>query len=259
MSAENPYAPPAATVQDVSASPDGRGFLPDGRKVDAGRGLAWITEAFSMVFAQLGPWVLMWIVMLVIFILLGLIPFLGVVSNVLMPVFFAGVIHAAWKQDSGERIEVGDLFAGFREKFGPLALVGLLFLVAAVVVFGVIFAIAGVTIFASVMQGGSNAIGRNIGLILLAVPLLLLVSLAVYSLVWFAPALVLRHDLSPVDAMKTSFRVTLRNWPAVLLYGVVATVVALIAMIPFGLGLLIAGPALVVSFYTAYRDLFLES
>ncbi|GAA5173694.1 hypothetical protein GCM10025771_01540 [Niveibacterium umoris] len=259
MSAENPYSPPSATVQDAPATPDSRGFLPQGRKVDAGRGVAWITEAFSMVFAQLGTWVLLWLVMFVIMFILGVIPLLGVVSNVLMPVFTAGVIFAAARQDAGERVEVGDLFAGFREKFGPLALAGLLFLVAAVVIGGGIALILGLTVLGSVMAGGASAVARNIGIILLAFPLILVVLLAIYSLIWFAPALILRHDFQPVDAMKASFHVTLRNWPAVLVYGLVATVVVIIAAIPFGLGLLVAGPALLVSFYTAYRDLFLES
>lgn len=258
MSAENPYTPPVATVQDAPAAVDTRGFLPEGRTVDAGRGVAWITEAFSMVFAQLGSWVLLWLAMFVILFVLGMIPLLGIVSNVLMPVFAAGVIYAAAKQDSGERIEVGDLFAGFREKFGPLALSGLLFLVAAIVIGGGLTVILGFTVFASLMSGGASALGRNIGLVLLALPLIFVVVLTLYSLVWFAPALILRHDFQPVDALKTSFKVTLRNWSAVLIYGIVAFIVLIVAAIPFGLGVLIAGPALLVSVYTAYRDLFLE-
>ncbi|MCX9154745.1 BPSS1780 family membrane protein [Niveibacterium sp. 24ML] len=258
MSAENPYSPPVATVKDVVESADGAGFLPEGRKVAAGRGLAWITEAFSMVFAQLGPWVLMWLLMMVIIVVLSMIPLLGMVSNILLPVLFAGFIVAAAKQDAGERVEVGDLFAGFREKFGPLALVGLLFLVASFVVFGIIFAVGAVTVFASVMSGGSQALLANIGLLLLAIPVFMAAGLLVYSLIWFAPALVLRHDMQPLDAMKTSFKVTLRNLPAAIVFSLVATVVMIIAVIPFGLGLLVAGPAMSVSIYTAYRDLFLE-
>ena len=257
MSAENPYSPPAATVKDVVEPSVAGGFLPEGRKVDAGRGLAWITEAFSMVFAAPGNWVLLWLAMFVILLILGMIPLLGIVSYVLTPVLMAGVIHAAARQDSGDTFEVGDLFAGFREKFGPLALSGLLFVVAATVIGGGLALILGFTVFASLMGGGSTAIARNLGIIIIAMPLILVVIMAIYSLVWFAPALILRHDFQPVDAMKLSMKVTLRNWAAVLVYGIAAFVVVLIAAIPFGLGLLIAGPALLVSFYTAYRDLFL--
>ncbi|WP_183636192.1 BPSS1780 family membrane protein [Niveibacterium umoris] len=217
--------------------------------------MKWITEAFSMVFAQLGTWMLIGLVMFVMmFVLftLGNVQLLGMLRTVLMPVFLAGVIYAAARQEGGERVRVGDLFAGFREKFAPLALVGLLWSFIGIVASQVLLELTGIKSF---MAWGP---GVGLGLILLAFLFLLLLAPSFYALMWLAPALVLRHDLSPVEAMKNSFRITLRNSRAVIHYVVVGAIVMLIALIPFGLGLLIAFPVLLVSLYTAYRDLFIE-
>jgi uncharacterized membrane protein len=43
-----------------------------------------------------------------------------------------------------------------------------------------------------------------------------------------------------------------------LLYFLLAMVLILIAIIPFGLGLLVAGPVMYASIYAAYRDIFIE-
>jgi uncharacterized membrane protein len=59
-----------------------------------------------------------------------------------------------------------------------------------------------------------------------------------------------------VQALAQSFRACLRNIVPFLLYGVLLTIIFLIAAIPLGLGLLVAVPVLIASVYTAYRDIF---
>ena len=56
---------------------------------------------------------------------------------------------------------------------------------------------------------------------------------------WFAPALVMIHDMPPIDAMKASFFGCLRNVVPFLLYGIVMLVGAFVAALPLGLGFLI--------------------
>jgi uncharacterized membrane protein len=75
---------------------------------------------------------------------------------------------------------------------------------------------------------------------------------------WFAPALVMIHDMAPIEAMKASFFACLRNLVPFLLYGLVMFIAAVIAVIPFGLGMLVWVPVAVASTYVAYRQIFTE-
>jgi uncharacterized membrane protein len=75
---------------------------------------------------------------------------------------------------------------------------------------------------------------------------------------WFAPALVMMHDMKPLAAMKASFVACIRNFIPFLVYGIVMTIAAIVAMIPFGLGLLVWMPVAIASTYIAYRDIFTE-
>jgi uncharacterized membrane protein len=75
---------------------------------------------------------------------------------------------------------------------------------------------------------------------------------------WFAPALVMMHDMPPVDAMKASFFGCFRNFVPFLLYGLVMFVGAIVAVIPFGLGMLVWVPVAIASSYVGYRQIFTE-
>ena len=75
----------------------------------------------------------------------------------------------------------------------------------------------------------------------------------------FAPALIVMHDVTAVEAMKLSFTGCLRNILPFLLYGLVAMLLGIIAAIPFGLGFLVLMPVLTASIFAAYRQIFTES
>ena len=73
---------------------------------------------------------------------------------------------------------------------------------------------------------------------------------------WFAPALVMLGRLSPMDAAKESFMACLRNFLAFLVYGIVMGLLAIVAIIPLGLGLLVWVPVMIASTYAGYRQIF---
>ena len=73
-----------------------------------------------------------------------------------------------------------------------------------------------------------------------------------------APALVVFQGEGVIDSMKASFAGCLKNIVPFLVYGVVFFLLALVAMIPIGLGWLVLGPMLSASVYTSYRDIYLR-
>jgi uncharacterized membrane protein len=94
---------------------------------------------------------------------------------------------------------------------------------------------------------------------LLAVLLILALMIPVIMALWFAPALVLLRDQPATAALRQSFRACLKNLVPFVLYAFILFVLALLAFIPAGLGLLVLGPVVFGSTYAAYRDLFLPS
>ena len=124
----------------------------------------------------------------------------------------------------------------------------------------VVLLITGVGVFAVMAGGGQDAAATGAAAltILLAVLIALALSMPLLMAVWFAPPLVVFHDLGAVEAMKASFTGCLRNVVPFLVYGIVALVLLFVAMLPLLLGLLVATPVLLASIYTSYRDVYLR-
>ncbi|MBI2294890.1 MAG: hypothetical protein HYU76_02330 [Betaproteobacteria bacterium] len=258
MSEVNPYKPPSSHVADVApAAADEGSFIEGGRAVGAGRGWAWIAEAFQMFRSSPGTWIVIIIVLAVILIVVGLVPLLGSLANIaLLPVFTGGIMIGCHGLRQGGTLEIGHVFAGFREHAGKLVIIGLLSIAAWIVVAIPTIAMIGGGTFFALLRGdpaSAELMGRGVALALLV---MLALSIPVYMALWFAPALVTLRNLAPTDALKQSFRACLKNIIPFLLYGVVMLVLSMIAVIPLGLGLLVVGPMLMASVYVAYRDIF---
>ena len=243
----------------VSAAPDSEtgGFNAAGRTVGPGRGWDWIVEAWALFRKQPGIWILLAVVLGVLCIAIGMIPVLGSLANaLLLPIFGAGLMLGCKAQDQGGALEIAHLFAGFKQRTGDLVLVGVFNLVAWVVIVLLVIAVVGAGAFTAMLHGDGHGAGIPMLSMLLGLLLIAALSLPVYMATWFAPALIVLHEMPPVAALKASFYGCLRNWLPFLVYGVVLFVFCLVAAIPAGLGFLVLVPVIAASVYTAYRDIF---
>jgi len=75
---------------------------------------------------------------------------------------------------------------------------------------------------------------------------------------WYAPALVVMHDVKPLAAMKESLLACIRNFFTLVVYSIVMLVAMFIAIIPFGLGMIVWVPLAITSTYVSYRQIFTE-
>lgn len=261
-SAHNPYAPPAATIADEhDAGPEGR-FIPSGRSVPAGNGFAWIGGGWNAFRQSPGAWIAMILVLLVLWFVLALIPFINILTGLLYPVFVGGLMIACENQRRNGRLELGDLFAGFQQKFGSLVLVGVISFGLGLLSLIPLLLIFGASIFGAVLAGNQSSLalgGLSVGLILFGVLFMLVISCLVWSLVWFAPALITLHELPTLAALKGSFSACWRNPFAGLLYGIAAFVLLILGAIPLLLGWLVVMPILAASIHASYRDIFIEA
>jgi len=256
----NPYQQPQAELE-VESEP-GDFDLVDPKKLSFGDGWGWITEGYRLFRMQTGVWIGAFIIFFVINIVLSIIPFVNILANLLMPVFTAGFMVGAYKLFNGEDFELGDLFAGFKQRTGALIAVGALYFVGIIVVtiafMGVLFGTMGMGAMNDIAAGGAAAAGS---------PMLVLALLVGFGLVmmvvmayWFAPALVvLNEDIGAIQAMRMSFKACSRNLLPFTLYGFAALVLGIVAMIPLGLGLFVWVPVLTASIFAGYRQIFTDT
>ena len=261
--AENPYAAPRTRVDDVQASLAEGDFIAEGRGVPAGHGWRWIADAWTFMGDQrwtfIGVILLYWLLVIAV----SFVPGLGGLAVALFsPVISGGIMLGCEAVRRGERLEVGHLFAGFQRHFGKLVAIGAISLGLGVLVAIVMVAILGVS-FAGVFLGGAEPSPEQIAgmgmTIALAVLVALAISIPVYMLVWFAAPLIVLADVDVGTALKSSFSACLKNIVPFLVWGVMALLLGILAMIPIMLGWLLLGPVLMVSVYTGYRDIFYET
>jgi uncharacterized membrane protein len=257
---DNPFAPPRAAV--LEAQPAEGEYVPDGQKVAASHGTRWISEGWTLFKASPGTWVGLFFVFAVLSIVLAVIPMGSLVSSLCYAAIVAGIMLGCRSLEQGGPLHIGHLFAGFNKNTGSLLLVGVLYLVGMMLI-GLIAGVA-VAVLLPFAMGPKFAFDDFSSLMTLA-PWLLLVVLVVLALMmplimalWFAPALVVFHDVQPMAAMRSSFQGCLRNFMPFLTYGVVFLLLGILAAIPFGLGFLILMPVMWGSMYAAYRDIYVR-
>jgi uncharacterized membrane protein len=64
------------------------------------------------------------------------------------------------------------------------------------------------------------------------------------------------HGVAPMEALKASLVTCIRNFIPFLVYSIVMTALAIVAVIPFGLGFLVWVPLVITTTYVAYREIF---
>ncbi|MCL4697426.1 MAG: hypothetical protein KJ023_10325 [Burkholderiaceae bacterium] len=229
------------------------------RTVDAGRGVAWWSEAWALFMKAAGLWIVLAIVLIIIFVVLSFIPILGGLALALvLPVFVGSWMLAARKVEQGGTLEVGDLFSCFQgERLTPLLILGALVLAAGIVIGIVVGALGMGAVFggvASGMAGSGGGLMASLGAGMLALLAGLVLGLLLTMATWFAPALVVFD--APVDAVKASFAASLKNIGAFIVWSLLYLVAAFVASIPFGLGWIVLAPLVLLTAYIAYKDIF---
>jgi uncharacterized membrane protein len=233
------------------------------RTVEAGRGWQWIVDGFGLFRRSPLMWIALTVVLVLIWMVSFIIPLLGpLLFNLLFPVLFAGLMLGCKAVESGEALELPYLFAGFKKNPTALVTVGGVYLVGTIVVVGMIFITAGGSMLPTVLDksgGDMQAVAGALRSMALALTIGFALYLPLMMLIWFAPVLVVLHELSPLEAMKASFFACLANWLAFLVYGLIILVLWFIASIPLFLGLVVLVPVLICSVYTSYKDIFIAS
>lgn len=254
----------SATQTEWTPPPQADGLtLVPVRSLPAGEGWTWIARGWKLFTRAPLMWILSMLIVFVAAVVMNFVPIIGGIAfQVLNAVIAAGFVVACRSLERGGEFELEHLFAGFRIRFGNLVIVGLLFLAGSIAIFLVFAAFLGFTILGAVLTGDSQAIAATVMKSFFGLALGGLVALALWvpliAAFWFAPALVVMHDVPPMEAMKQSFIGSFRNFVPFLVYGIVMLVFALVAAIPLGLGFLVWMPLAITSSYAAYRAIYTD-
>ena len=226
-------------------------------EIPASRGFGWLGEAFGLFRTKPFAWIGLCAGWLLITFGLILIPIVGgVLANFLQPVFFASFAITAVRQVAGEPVIMGDLFLGFRRNVRALVNLGAILLIAEIAIFALMAALG-----LPMAGGGDQAftVAEYVKM-LKGKEWILLIGLALTVVVkgglWFAPPLIAMHQMPVTHAMRWSLYAALANIGAMVVYGLALTGLFFVALIPWGLGLLVVIPMMVISTYIGYRDVF---
>jgi uncharacterized membrane protein len=250
---EGPAVPPAAG--------DGLELVLPGRVLAAGAGAAWVREGWVLFTRAPLMWIIAMVLLFALALLMSLVPVLGSLAyQALQAVFAGGLVAACRSLETGGDFDLEHLLAGFQARFVNLFIVGVLLMLGGLAIFLLFAMFAGFSVLTALFAGNPDlalgALMASAGTLILGVLVALALAAPLLAAYWFAPALVMLHDMAPIAAMKASFFAVWRNFLPFLVYGLVMGVALVVAMIPFGLGLLVWAPVAIASTYAAYRGIF---
>lgn len=260
-----PSTPPAAPPPAASTTSAQWPRAP--RQLEAGRGASWWGEGWKIFLAAPWPWVGIAIIFVLIHVLLSFIPVLGnIASTILGPIFAGGLLLGCHGLARGRPLAIVQMFQAFQtDRLVPLALLG-------AIAFGVGLVIglfAMVLMFGGGMMGmlgsglgslsspnfGAAAMGMGVMGLLAAV--VAVIAFVLFGMAfWFAPALVMLNRAEPIEALKASFGASLANLGAMIVFGLIGLVLAIVASIPMALGWLVLLPVGIGASYASWREVF---
>ncbi len=259
-----------APADPVRPALDTEDTLHPPRAVSAGRGWGWIADAWPLFKDRPGAWIGMVLLCYLILIVLSLVPLIGgLATTVIGPMLTAGLMIGAHLQFRGEGFAVSHLFAGFATRPGPLALVGLAYLLFAIgiglVIFGLFMAMlasGGMAMDAAMLDPDTfdpesiDPFATLNAAFALPVLVAMLLSIPLAMAMFFAPLLVALNDVPVLQSFKLSFMGCLKNLLPFLLFGLIAMAMIFVGSLPLMLGLLVVMPLLTIAVYMSYRDIF---
>lgn len=238
-------------------------LLSEPRSCDAGWGVSWITNAFALFKEQFLLWIGIGVVYMIIMAVTSAIPIINLVFSIISFVFLGGIIKGCAAQASGKELRFDHLFSAFSTHLKPLILLFLLYIVAiiiAIIPVGIVFVIAHILSSTGSINVAADQIssGTIIALVLASLFAMLLF-LSLVMAVWFAPALIVLHNIRPTKAMKMSIKGSLKNvWPLFIFFLVGPIIALLVFVFTLGIGLLALVPIGMITYYTSYRDIWTD-
>lgn len=223
--------------------------------------VVWIKEAFQLFVRQPLQWIVLisfWVMLT--FVLLA-VPLIGQSFAVLLqPAFSAGFMLAARDQELGQQVTLRHLFAAFNVNGRALVMIGAITLLAglAATMFLVIAGFPEIKLEKLTQEellAARKALdghGWKIGVWFTFL-------MFIHAILWFVAPLLAFHAIPPTHAIRWSAFAVLSNFAPLLCFWALMLVIFFIALMPWGLGIVIFLPLTVIANYTSYRRVFADA
>ncbi len=243
-------------------------------RAGAARGAHWIGDGWQVFCANPGMWLVLTLIWLLINLALQLLPFVGFLVVVFIaPALAGGLLTCARDSLAGEALDVGQLFDPITDarRRDPVLVQGALFLLANLTVLAITGGLMMGTIGSAMLEHHAEMLQRGhmepgaldpAAMIDMAMPVMFaaLAALALQVVLWalffYAVPLVVFNGVGQGAALGASLRGVLRNWLALLVFGVLWLLLAIAASIPLFLGWLVLLPMTFGAWLGSYRDIF---
>ena len=230
------------------------------KSVNAGQGANWFTCGWNLFKQDFGTWFIMFLIFIGLTIVLSFVPFIGSLAlAIISPALMAGFMYAAAELDQGNKIEIGYLFQGFRDKerMNKLLILGVVYLLVQVLFVVVMFSLIGGSMMMSAAQTGNvdPAAMMTTGMVF-SMLLVALVALVVMMGFIYSTPLVMLDNMAPIDSIKASYAACFKNILPLVVFGLIYILLAFVAAIPLLLGFLILIPVTFTALYCSYKSIF---
>ncbi len=228
--------------------------------VSAEQGARWFKCGWDLFKQDFGTWFIMFLILVGLSIVLSFIPFIGSLAlMIISPALMGGFMYAASEMDNGNKIEIGYLFQGFRDKerMNKLLILGGIYLLVQVLFIFIMFSLVGGTLMMTASQTGNvdpaAMITSGMGLSMLLVFLVVLTIMLGFI---YATPLIMLDNVSPIESIKASYSASFKNILPLLVFGLVYLLLGIVAAIPILLGFLILIPVSILAIYCSYKSIF---
>jgi hypothetical protein len=240
--------------------------FPSGREVDPLRLFAWLAAGWRAAGKQPVLWLSIVLLCADFTTLLSFLPLLQPLAVFLAPLMIGALMFVQEGISRDEPVSVRDTCAAISRHSNALCMIGLYAAALIAIGYVVMLATFNVSLMASTAANGVHNLSISYGGASgLRGTFEAMAGASIYAIAaaaaCFAPALVILHEMTPLDAMIASLSGALRNWSLTLgCFVVVAVAVLFMPMMPLAVRAFVVTPmwtALpLLAIYGAYRDVF---
>lgn len=236
------------------------------QSVGPARGWHWLANGFALFARTPLVWVALVAVAAVAAFALSLLGRVGpLLLTLLVPGLMGGLLMGCRELEAGGSLRVAHLAAGFLYRGARLVAVGGLYLVGTIVI-GELMIMTGGGALEQLLEAAAqpNPDPQRLQELLGAASPAVFSGMGLFLLLlmgtWYAPPLVVFHDLKVLESVRLSLMGCFRNILPMLVYGAITYVVSGIAAMLLGaFGPLMLVPVLLPSSYTSYREIFIDA
>lgn len=216
-----------------------------------------LSRSFELWKANFLPLVGVTFLVILVQIVIGMIPIIGMLSGVFLNgVFLGGLYYYYLGRARHEPRQVGDAFAGFSKAFVPLMLASLVTFLLTIAIVLPFFAVWAPFLLKWAMNGANGVPPMPGSLFVFTIGAGFLV-LLYFTVAWmFTFILVIDKGLGPWTAMEVSRRVVTKQWFLVFFVVLLGGILAALGLIALFVGVIFTLPLAFGAIVYAYEDLF---